>query len=307
MVEGIARAGGGYADIITSSGHAGWEDRVVAILKAALTGHIDSLQVELNWKDDHVADGFPAVEYEQSPINTFEMSPFVRNRLYMLFDCEDAIQDLEAITLKALGSNGVQVTSRIDLIKLNQPDTTIHELAAGALLRDLERGNSRFHIQKPSEDSSNLEQQVRNEAVKLGCKWSLVSMWTSLVAVEAVYDADDKIKKHNLGIATINEMPWDQLFQSHGPVEGTLFRRALASPSGASAFSAAPDSIGLRSQAHMQYDDPATPHSYEWGDESLSFPAYHADHNAPPSPITISRRKRCATFDCPPSRFRRGR
>ncbi|PVI02695.1 hypothetical protein DM02DRAFT_559452 [Periconia macrospinosa] len=232
LVEGIARAGGGYADIITSASHGGWEDRTVAVLKAALTGHIGSFQVELSWKEGSVADGLPAVEYEQSPINPSTMSPFVRNRLYLLFDCEDAKNDLEAIILKASGSNGAQVTKRINVIKLTQPDSTIHKLAARALLRDLEQGNSKFHAQKSSEYSLDLEQHVRNEAVKLGCKWSLVSMWTSLVAVEEVCDADNEIKKHHLGIATVSEKPWDQLFQSRKPLfaGARLNREILYSP-----------------------------------------------------------------------------
>lgn len=47
LVEGIAKAGGGYAEVIPAASQGGWEDRVVAMLSAALAAHLGPLQIEL--------------------------------------------------------------------------------------------------------------------------------------------------------------------------------------------------------------------------------------------------------------------
>jgi hypothetical protein len=47
LVEGIAKAGGGYAEVIPAASNGGWEDRVMAVLSAALTGHVGPLSIEL--------------------------------------------------------------------------------------------------------------------------------------------------------------------------------------------------------------------------------------------------------------------
>lgn len=48
LVEGIAKAGGGYAEVIPAASQGGWEDRVVAMLGAALAGHIGHFQIEFD-------------------------------------------------------------------------------------------------------------------------------------------------------------------------------------------------------------------------------------------------------------------
>jgi Vault protein inter-alpha-trypsin domain/von Willebrand factor type A domain len=55
LVEGIAKLGGGYAEVIPVASQGGWESRVVAVLKAALTGHIGPISVEM--EDQIEAEG----------------------------------------------------------------------------------------------------------------------------------------------------------------------------------------------------------------------------------------------------------
>jgi hypothetical protein len=52
LVEGIAKAGGGYAEIIRSASEGGWEDRVVAVLGAAIHGHLPPLRLDLGWDEE---------------------------------------------------------------------------------------------------------------------------------------------------------------------------------------------------------------------------------------------------------------
>ena len=46
LVEGIAKAGGRYAEIIPSTSQGGWESRVVAVLEAALRTHLSTLCIK---------------------------------------------------------------------------------------------------------------------------------------------------------------------------------------------------------------------------------------------------------------------
>jgi hypothetical protein len=57
LVEGVAKAGGGYAEVIPSASQGGWEDRVVAVLHAALTGHIGPLKIEYERVDGQIVNG----------------------------------------------------------------------------------------------------------------------------------------------------------------------------------------------------------------------------------------------------------
>jgi hypothetical protein len=52
LVEGIAKAGGGYAEVIPTSIRDGWEDRVVSMLKAALTTeHLGPVYLEFEHRN----------------------------------------------------------------------------------------------------------------------------------------------------------------------------------------------------------------------------------------------------------------
>ncbi len=55
LVEGIAKAGGGYAEVIPAASQGGWEDRVVAILGAALAGHVGPIQIEFDGQGEERA------------------------------------------------------------------------------------------------------------------------------------------------------------------------------------------------------------------------------------------------------------
>jgi von Willebrand factor type A domain len=56
LVEGLAKAGGGYAEVISSASRGGWEDRLVAMLGAAVVGHISPLRIELDGEAEDAAE-----------------------------------------------------------------------------------------------------------------------------------------------------------------------------------------------------------------------------------------------------------
>lgn len=189
LVEGIARAGGGYAEVITSASSGGWEDRVVAVLKSAMKGHIGPIHMELEWCNADDSKVVSPPTFKQSPATISTISPFTRGRMFMLFDHETQHSELKAIVLCARKSDGNNVIFRVSPKKLLLPDTTIHKLAARALLGELDRGDSWLHQSTPVDHGI-----VREEGVRLGCKWSLVSKWTSMFAI------DDHVKPDKQGM-----------------------------------------------------------------------------------------------------------
>ncbi|KAH6867318.1 von Willebrand factor type A domain-containing protein [Thelonectria olida] len=183
LVEGIAKAGGGYAEVITSASGGGWEDRVVAVLKAATTGHIGSLCMRLEWQREGNLE--PAPKFKQSPNDVSKISPFLRNRIFLLFDSGEQLPKLKHVVLQVREPNGNTITKTMLPKRLRQSGTFIHKLAARALLGDLERGESWLHRgQHAYGGIAPSDSMIRAEAIQLGCKWSLVSRWTSVYAVE---------------------------------------------------------------------------------------------------------------------------
>jgi hypothetical protein len=100
---------------------------------------------------------------------------------------------LDAINIKATAPGGDEVVTRVPVKTLRMSDSTIHKLGARALLGDLERGQSWIQLnpRSPSRHTPEEEKITRRDGERLGCKWSLVSKWTSFYAIEEVYRAQE--------------------------------------------------------------------------------------------------------------------
>jgi len=57
LVEGIAKAGGGYAEVIPAASKGGWEDRVVAMVRAALARHVGPPRIEFDRDTEQANNG----------------------------------------------------------------------------------------------------------------------------------------------------------------------------------------------------------------------------------------------------------
>lgn len=120
------------------------------------------------------------------------MSPFIRNRIYILTENENnQINSQSVVKIKKKSTDGHETITSIPLHVLQNPDSTLHQFAAGALLRDLGSGQSWIQRDKRAPGGSNEEKEVtREEGERLGCKYSLLSQWTSFVAVETDTDSE---------------------------------------------------------------------------------------------------------------------
>lgn len=124
-------------------------------------------------------------EVLQSPVDVSTLSPFLRNRVFILYESLSPSTRPSALRLKANRPGGEEVCEWVGIMPLERRDDMIHKFAARALLGDLEQGQSHIHV-GPNALPRNTTQAaaVRLEGERIGCKWALVSPWTSFYAVE---------------------------------------------------------------------------------------------------------------------------
>jgi hypothetical protein len=239
LVDGIAKAGGGYADVVQEASQGGWEDRVVSMAKAALmSAHLGPLHLSFNIEDEtgntrseyltnHMASeyvltplaGSTLADAKRSPADTSAISPFDRSRLYFHLDHLNEAESIKSVTVE-VQANQETTTLVIPVTVLEKRDTTLHKLAARSMLDDLERGRSHIHLgpNRPVPGSQGETIMVRKEAEGLACKWSLVSKWTSFFLAEEPYTPTGEDAFMD-GVVEIKVSPADDLLQPRGTVQ----------------------------------------------------------------------------------------
>ncbi|KAK4225465.1 von Willebrand factor type A domain-containing protein [Podospora fimiseda] len=192
LVSGIAKAGGGYADVVREASEGGWEDRVVSMTKAALrSDHLGPLTFNFQVRRvDGRVHNTKLPEGQRSPADFSALNPYDRNRVYLLCDSTAGQrQEIESVTIEA--STGKEKKAyKIPVTALEKRDSTIHKLAARSILCDLEHRQSHIHLgeSKPVPGSWEETNAVRKEAENIACKWSLASKWTSFLVEEEEKD-----------------------------------------------------------------------------------------------------------------------
>ncbi|KAK4197682.1 hypothetical protein QBC40DRAFT_333038 [Triangularia verruculosa] len=194
LVEGIAKSGGGYADVVREASEGNWEDRFVSMAEAALMNdHPGPMHIKVQVMGD---DGNSRVSdipnAEQSPADSWMLSPFNKSRIYVLFDSIKSSEHIISITFTAdADADYGRKSWHIPVATLKKTNTMIHQLAALSMLDDLERGRLFIHLgpSHPSYDSEDEINRVRKEAERIACKWSLVSKWTSFFLKEELSHA----------------------------------------------------------------------------------------------------------------------
>ncbi|KAI0169264.1 von Willebrand factor type A domain-containing protein [Hypoxylon sp. FL1284] len=179
LVHGIASRGGGYSEVIPAANLDGWEDRVVSMLKTALTSHVSNLNVTFN--------GESYDRYLRSPNDIGNLSILQGNRIYVLSTPDSTLDHLNRVTIEAIQINGARVCHDVSVELLPNKDSTIHNVAVRAILGDLEYSinvisNAPTSIDVPMlEDTLGQEKKIieQTKAVELACRFSILSKWTS--------------------------------------------------------------------------------------------------------------------------------
>ncbi|KAK3331337.1 hypothetical protein B0H66DRAFT_528665 [Apodospora peruviana] len=143
FVKGMAKAGGGYAEINPATHQGSWESRMVAILSAALTRHCGPIQFELDsGASTEVGEDGQAI-VQRSPFDMSTLSPFSHHRSFT---------SLRAASKTGKESEHPQVCRKI-------------------------------FIRGPGEEAK-LDSARINPRFWLGLRRSIVSQWTSFLAIK---------------------------------------------------------------------------------------------------------------------------
>lgn len=149
------------------------------------TSHLQNIRSGLLADRSVHLQNYSPNEVLQSPHDISKLSPFIMDRVLAL------LKHREHITPRAIEIHYVRPGAQenrlwVPISVLQAPDATVHKFAARALLGDLERGKSSMHAKfgEAVRNTSEQTNRVRLQGKALGYKWSLVSKWTSFVAVE---------------------------------------------------------------------------------------------------------------------------
>ncbi|RHZ68711.1 hypothetical protein CDV55_103659 [Aspergillus turcosus] len=214
LVEGIGQQGGGYAEVVPESSMGLWQERVIQMLKAALTPSRLQCNVDLG-KDlamktserEIAGYGVQYPEWVQAPHHIPVLNTFSHYSLYYMV--EGGLDSLpKMINITATTDKGQNLTAQLPIQTVaEQP--AIHHLAAKALMNDYETGQSWLHSLNPILKSTNptgFEKVLEHEAQRLGQMWSIPSKWTSYVAIDRTTAQQHAISVHKADAIEVSQL-----------------------------------------------------------------------------------------------------
>lgn len=190
LVEGLADSGGGRSDVIDFQDRR-WGEKLVAMLASILAVHTNPIRVLLNGQ--RMPE--PAL---QSPGIISRLNVLQQDSIFLLVDPQQG-QDIKSVSVFFATDDGEEMEIGISVLVLNKNDTTIHKLAARALLDDLDLGRSEAHLEPKGPDQA---QRIRDRAEDIACRWRLLSKWTSFI-MSAQKDGDGPLVPPTSGSALL--------------------------------------------------------------------------------------------------------
>jgi len=185
LVSGIGRHGGGLAEVVPVDSAGDWMQKVIGMLRAALTPsswNIEIILDDVSTSDKRSETGVCI----QAPYHIPEFHAFSRGSVYFLFNQE---LSTKVVKVKATAvASGESVIAELPIEKLETRRTCVHLLAAKAILGDLESGQSWLHDTNSNGSSANMkagvDDRARTEGERIGVEWQLSSKWTSFIVVD---------------------------------------------------------------------------------------------------------------------------
>lgn len=167
LVKGIARAGGGEAELIAPGERV--EPKVLRQLSRALAPALGDVRVD-----------WAGAKVRQAPHALPPVFDGGRLVVYGFIEADASC----AVVLRATGPGG-ELAVPLRLETAGAPEgTLLATLAARTLIRDLEEGASPLHTRHGSLQGRTTRDTVKEEIIRLGVTYGLASRETSYVAVE---------------------------------------------------------------------------------------------------------------------------
>ncbi|RIB09289.1 hypothetical protein C2G38_2108988, partial [Gigaspora rosea] len=214
LVESVSRAGKGYAQFVTNNER--MDKKILGMLKNAIKPPIKDYNI--TWTNQIVEDVLPmeseSVDVDKPTISLFsdnttppqvaqnfftnikiQQAPFLIPPIYpgvrFIVYCilEKGIEACKEIILSA-NSHGGPMKLLIPLDPVTLQGSKIHTLAARKLIQDLDDGNSLIHKHQRNNGKPIPVSFIREQIVKLGITYTLVSKYTSFLAID---ERDNKV------------------------------------------------------------------------------------------------------------------
>ncbi|KFX96781.1 hypothetical protein V490_03143 [Pseudogymnoascus sp. VKM F-3557] len=207
LVMGIGRYGGGLAEVVATDSSGDWMQRVIGMLRAALTPS--------SWTLDIALDGVSISAKEsgdkrciQAPHQMPDFHAFSRSSVYFLLNQEFRG---EVIKIKATSVNSEETfATEIPIEKLDIGKKWVHQLAAKAVLGDLESGRSWVHDKSQSGSDSktkaDADELAKIEGEKIGIEWNISSKWTSFIVVDEKSMLEKQSRWYQAGHSDLAEL-----------------------------------------------------------------------------------------------------
>ncbi|KAK2803536.1 hypothetical protein FQN50_006971 [Emmonsiellopsis sp. PD_5] len=195
LVEGIGQQGGGFAEVVAVDASGAWQERVIRMLKGALTPPRWQCQLKFG---NEVLPPLPAANMSdlatlhppciQAPYKIPALHSFSQFSVFLLINTEGYVLPKSITVEGTILPKGESVTAELPIDEMAGERPSIHYLAAKALMNDLEIGQSWLHSKQYDEYQKNYSSQfqtaVQTQAQNLGKQWSITGKWTSFIAVD---------------------------------------------------------------------------------------------------------------------------
>ncbi|OBT77856.1 hypothetical protein VF21_03260 [Pseudogymnoascus sp. 05NY08] len=207
LVAGIGRYGGGLGEVVLTDSSGDWMQRVIGMLRAALTPS--------SWTVDVTLDGvsISAKESEnrrfiQAPHQVPDFHAFSRPSVYFLLN-----QEFEGKVVKIKATSvysGETITAEIPIEKSDIGKKWVHQLAAKAVLGDLESGQSWIHDKSKNttdaKTTTEADELAKIEGEKIGIEWNISSKWTSFIVVDEKSSLERQSRWYQAGHSDLAEL-----------------------------------------------------------------------------------------------------
>ncbi|OBT48764.1 hypothetical protein VE00_00788 [Pseudogymnoascus sp. WSF 3629] len=219
LVAGISRYGGGLAEVVPTDSSGDWMGRVIGMLRAALTPS--------SWTVDITLDGVSISSKEsenkrciQAPHQIPDFHAFSRSSIYFLLNQE--FQG-KVVKIKATSvSSGETFTAEIPIEKSDIGKKWVHQLAAKAVLGDLESGQSWIHDRNKNTTNAKIKTEAdelaKIEGEKIGIEWNISSKWTSFIVVDEKSLLEKQSRWYQAGHSDLSDLTrprFEPRYQEH--------------------------------------------------------------------------------------------